>query len=352
MKLDYQKTLIYPDKTIRDAIEQLNVSAMRILLVVEEDNTLLGTVTDGDIRRGILKEIAFSESLQSIMNKNCHYLNVTERENANDLMRDKKINSVPLVDEENRVVDLVLHTEYFREREVNKKDNRVFILAGGKGTRLSPVTNILPKPLIPIGETPILELIMRQWQRCGFNRFTLSLNYKADMIKAYFDGGEGDFDLDYVVEDSFQGTAGSLALIKDDVHGSTIVTNCDVFLDIDFDDLFEFHQQHDFDVTLVGVVRHLKIPYGVIDMTNGKLQGMREKPEYKFVVNAGIYILEPGVIELIEDGKYLDMPDLIERARKSGLSVGVFPVSSEMVDVGHWEEYEKARHKLKGYSTI
>lgn len=325
----------------------LNESAMRILLVVDEKDRLLGTVTDGDIRRGILKEVALSEKIERIMFREPRVLPLEEQDRAPAYMKEFQVTSLPIVDDQGVVRDLVIGHAYYNQRHFDPRENQVFVLAGGKGTRLSPFTNILPKPLIPVGETPIVELIMRKWKSFGFNRFILSLNYKAEMIKAYFGENPEGFDLQFVQETEFLGTAGSLHLVRGKIQDTLFVINCDVLLDVDFDDFFRFHKESGDDATMIGVVHQVKIPYGVIEMQNGKLINMVEKPEHEIVVNAGIYALEPSVLELVADGEFLDMPGLLERSRKGGGKVGVYPVSTEMIDVGHWEEYEKANNSIK-----
>ncbi|MEQ9363541.1 MAG: sugar phosphate nucleotidyltransferase [Leptospirales bacterium] len=347
MKPDFHKALIAPERTIKDGIVLLNDSAMKILLVVDDQNRLLGTVTDGDIRRGILKEVALSRKIEEIMFKEPRALPVREKERALAYMKEFKVTSLPIVDETGVVRDLVMGHAYYNEREFESRANQVFVLAGGKGTRLSPFTNILPKPLIPVGETPIVELIMRKWKSFGFNRFILSLNYKAEMIKAYFGENPENFDLDFVQEKEFLGTAGSLCLVRGKVKETLLVINCDVLLDVDFDDFFRFHKESGDAATMIGVVHQVKIPYGVIEMQNGKLKNMVEKPEHEIVVNAGIYALEPSVLESVADGEFLDMPGLLERCRQKGGKVSVYPVSTEMIDVGHWEQYERANQYIK-----
>lgn len=342
MHANYEKALIGPERTIKEAIAQLNESAMQILLVAAENKKLLGTVTDGDVRRGILNDIPLSAPIERIMMRNCKTLPLAERHLASEFMEAHAISAVPLVDESGVVHDLLLAHAYVNEREFAPRPNQVFILAGGKGTRLSPVTNILPKPLIPVGEKPIIEVIMGRWRAFGFNNFVLSVNYKADMIRAYFAENVDRFHIEYAAEKNYLGTAGSLYLMKRSINETLLVTNCDVLVDMDFDDFFQFHRKNGNDATVVGVVRHVKIPYGVMQMQNGKLEGIVEKPEYEFVVNAGIYAIEPETLQRIEDEQYLDMPHFLEDCRKSGMKVGVYPVSAEMIDVGHWDEYEKA----------
>lgn len=346
--MNADKAAISPDTNIRDAIAKLNEIGLQILVVVDAERRLLGTVTDGDVRRGILNQIPLANKVTDIMCRDPRTLKRSEKHRARDVMREAVVAALPVVEEDGTFVDLVLLRDSGGEEEHQTfadKTNHVFILAGGKGTRLKPFTNILPKPLIPLGETPIIEVIMRRWQKFGFNKFILSVNHKADMIRMYFAEYPEEFAIEYVQEKDFLGTGGSLHLVKNRIKETLLVANCDVLLEADLNDFFEFHREHKNDATMMGVVRHVKIPYGVIDMVGGTLKGLKEKPEFEFLVNAGIYAIEPSILQRIEDGKYSEMPSILDEARMDGLRVGVYPVSGHMIDVGHWEEYEKARDR-------
>ncbi|MDZ4726917.1 MAG: sugar phosphate nucleotidyltransferase [Leptospira sp.] len=352
---DILRSIISPSDTIKQAIKQLNENSLQILLVADSDHRLLGTVTDGDIRRELEKNWDLNQSVELIMNQSPRFLYESERESAHDIMIKEGIRHIPILNFYKKILDLVLfvNLENVKKQELfSQKKEKVFILAGGKGTRLKPFTNIIPKPLIPLGETPIVEIIMDRFQYFGFNQFILSINFKAEMIRSYFVDNPKNFQIDYVKEEEFLGTAGSLYFLKNNIKETLIISNCDVILDINFDNFFKYHQECENDITVVGVIRHVKIPYGVMEISDRILQSIKEKPEYDIIVNAGIYAVEYGILDLIEDKKYLDMPDLLQMAKAKGKKVGVYLVSAEMIDVGHWDEYKLAEEKARQLGFI
>jgi dTDP-glucose pyrophosphorylase len=342
--------LITEEKSIREAIEQLNENGLQILLVVDSEKVLLGTITDGDVRRSLLNNITLDKPLTRIMNKNPKFVYEGEKEKARVLMVKHKLKTIPVVDELKRVVDLVLIADIIEDKEkFSLKSNPIFIMAGGKGSRLDPFTKILPKPLIPVGDKPIIEIIMNSFRKFGFNNFIVSLNYKAEIIKLYFLENANGFNVSYTHEnaDAPLGTAGALQLAKDRLQETFIVSNCDVIIDVDFDKLLTFHQRNKNFATVVGVVKHMQIPYGVIEMKDNKLHHMTEKPEYDFVINSGVYVLEPQIVDLIPPGEPYNMPDLLLKAKQLGHKIGVFPVSNKWFDIGQWEEYQNTLEYFK-----
>lgn len=340
----YKQVLIKPDTPLKEAIKQMDKAALQVLMVVDDEDKLLGIVTDGDIRRTIINGIDFKESVSSIMTKNpiaMPYLG--DKDGALRLMKKYVIRHIPVVDKENRVMGLILWEDFIKNGEVtySSKDTPVVIMAGGKGVRLDPFTKILPKPLIPIGEKPIIELIMDNFRKYGFNKFLISLNYRAEMIKMYFSENPNNYQIDYVQERKFLGTVGALRLVKSKLKDTFILSNCDIIIDANFDRLLNYHRENKNKATILAVIRHIRIPYGVLKMQNADLDEFIEKPEYHFIVNSGIYALEPDIIDLIPENQLMDMPDLLLSAKKKEFKIQVYPMSCPWFDVGEWEEYKK-----------
>lgn len=344
--------LIKPMVSIREALRQMDKAALQVLVVINNENKLLGIVTDGDVRRALIKGIDLKEHISSIMTKNpISMLNSRDKNKALELMKKNVIRHIPIIDENDKIIGLFLWSDFLKNGEVtySQKDTPVVIMAGGKGTRLDPFTKILPKPLIPIGEKPIIQIIMDNFKKYGFNRFIISLNYKAEIIKTYFLDYPSAYEITYTQEKEYLGTAGGLSLAKDKLSGTFIVSNCDVIVDANFDDLLNCHKQNAYQVTVLGVVRHIKIPYGVLRMENSDLDEIIERPDYHVIVNSGIYVLEPEVMELIPEHRAIDMPDLLLLAKKKGMKIQVFPVNCSWFDIGEWEEYKEAIDYINKY---
>jgi NDP-sugar pyrophosphorylase family protein len=264
-------------------------------------------------------------------------------------VRDRGIRLVPILDAGGRIVDL-LDAAVLAERAVAAyppRDRPVVIMAGGEGTRLRPLTKVLPKPLVPFGERTLVEVVMDGFARYGFDRFILTLNYLADAVESYFDSHTHPWAIETVREPEFLGTAGALSLVTDQLSRGCVVSNCDVLVEADFDAMMSFHARGGYAATLLGVAHRMEIPYGVLEVDGERLTGITEKPSYAMLVNSGVYVLEPEVLALIEPGVRLDMPTLLDRARLQGLPIGVLPIERGWFDVGRWDQYRAAlRHVL------
>lgn len=348
----YRKVLIRPNVCIREALKQMNESALQVLIVVDEENRIAGIVTDGDIRRSILRNISFEEPIEHIMSKNPITLEFPAKEaKALELMKKYSIKHIPIINEKQEVVDIILWSDFLNNGKVKfpLQNIPVVIMAGGKGTRLDPFTKILPKPLIPVGDKPIIEIIMERFSKYGFNKFIISLNYKGEMIKTYFSENQMGYYIEYIEEKEFLGTAGGLTLIEDKLQDTFLVSNCDIITDANFDALLSYHKENRNKATILAIIRNVKIPYGVLKMQNADLEEITEKPDYHFIVNSGVYVLESDIIDLIPKNQSVDMPDLLVLAKKKGFKVQVYPANCSWFDIGEWDEYKKAIEYMKKY---
>lgn len=343
--------MISSDMTIKQIMQRLNETAEKIVFVVDDKERLLGTVTDGDVRRAIINDLKFSDSIDKIMQKNpkIAVLNQTDStEHIRNMMVGNKLDRIPVLDDERRIVDVVLWVDIIRDREEratkNLLDNQVVVMAGGKGTRLDPFTKILPKPLIPIGNKPVIEIIMERFYHSGFHRFIYTLNYKRDYIKLFLKENDFPYEIDWVEEDDFLGTAGSLSLLEEKVKDTFFMTNCDSLLEVDFDKVLAWHKENKAAVTVVGCYNEIKIPFGVLTMSNGKLENISEKPVHDTIINTGVYVMEPHVVSYVPQNGKMDMNELLAKVIDRE-KVSVYPIYGGWLDIGQWEQYrETAKH--------
>lgn len=347
MQEKIKKLLITPDAKIKDAMKQMDTTAEKLLLVVDPDDSFLGTLSDGDIRRHILNYGNLNLKIEKSYNRDPIYLKEGEGEKkARKLMLENKILSIPVINSSHKIVGLIVWNVVFNGKRFEYKiikDVPVVIMAGGKGKRLDPVTRILPKPLIPIGEKPILEIIMDKFSQFGISDFHLSVNYKGEMIKAYLDYAGLPYNFEYIWEKNFLGTAGSLKYLPKNFPSPFIVSNCDIILDADYSDLVKFHKENKNDITVVGSVQHHKIPYGVIEAENGCIKTITEKPEWDLTVNTGVYVMQRNILDCFPRGSVFDTTDLIERLIQLKKRIGLYPVSeNSYIDIGQWEKYREA----------
>lgn len=337
-----EKVLINPNSTIRDAINQLNETALQILVVCNQQNQIIGIIMDGDIRRAIIKGVSLDEKVKNIMNKNPKFLKIgfTE-EMAKQTFLKYGVKRIPIVDDDMRVVD-VLKIEDFIEIKKKIKSNYVVIMAGGRGKRLDPITKIIPKPLLLVGEKTMVEHIIKRFADWGFTKFILTLHYKKEMIKAYIDSLKLPYEIHYVEEDYPMGTAGGLKLVfnRFNIEDTMIVTNCDILVDVNFESVMEFHKEKQAAVTIIGAIINTSIPYGVLKVNDGILEKLEEKPSIDMIINTGIYVIEPLKVKSIFEGEeYLDMTDFLEKLRSSGKIVAVYPHHGEFLDIGQKKLY-------------
>jgi len=338
--------LVPPALAIRNALKQMDVSGGKILFVVDDDARILGVVTDGNIRRWILKGGKLNAPIKKAMNPHPVILNEGyNTEEAKKKMLSQFVESIPVVAADGKVVSVVCWTDIFKGTGQKKGTVAlpVVLMAGGEGTRLAPFTKILPKPLMPIGDKPVIELIIGRFYDYGCTDFYLSVNYKSNIIKAYFEDFKHPYSIRYVREDKPLGTAGSLSLLRNRFKKTFFVSNCDILIEADFEDIAKFHKDSGNKITLVGSMKHYTIPYGVCTVgARGQLNKIDEKPEYDFLVNTGMYLLEPEVLKLIPPDRIFHMTDLIAACRAKGWPVGVYPISEKSwLDMGQWEDLKE-----------
>lgn len=338
--------------SIKEALKKIDETGHRILFICDKNGLLKGSLTDGDIRRKILRTGDMAGNISDCFNRNPVFVTKSSRTlvAAKKLMLEKSIDVLPVVDSSKKIVDLVFWKDVFEKEDVSDKKLpvAVVIMAGGKGERLDPFTKILPKPLIPVGEKPIVEIIMDKFRQHGVRDFYITLNYKGEMVKNYFESTRKDYKVHYIWEKGFLGTAGSLKLLPPDLGDTFIVSNCDIIVDADYSDLLHFHWKNKNILTVVGSIQHYKMPYGIVHFEkDGRIKEIREKPEFDFTVNTGVYMLSRKALTYISGRRHLDMTDLIQHLLDKKENVGAYPVSQKSyIDIGQWEEYKKNTEKL------
>ncbi len=344
------KYLVCPDTPIHEVIQKIDASDGKIALVVDEKKKLLGTVTDGDIRRGILKGISLQEPVTSIMNfKPTTIARQASRKEILKLMKQTYLNQIPVVDESGLLVDLEILPDLFPRP---KKDNFVVLMAGGLGHRLRPLTNDCPKPMLRVGNQPILETILLNFSEYGFKRFFISVNYKADMIEEYFgDGTQWGVEIEYVREEEKMGTAGSLSLLPMVPDQTFLVMNADLLTHVNFDCLLDFHSEHKADATMCVREFDFKVPYGTLEIENNRILKVEEKPMQKFFVNAGIYVFEPDILKSIPENQYYDMPDLFNSLIETNRESVAFPIREYWLDIGQMDDYQRANVDFENFKV-
>lgn len=347
---DIKNVMTNINTTIRETIKKLDEASKKIILIVDETATLIGVVTDGDIRRWILKNGNLDEKVSAIMNTSPKFVYEGEEDKAFDVMKAKFIDAIPVLDRNKKVTNVLFWNDKSDEVlcKYGKIQTPVVIMAGGKGTRLYPYTKILPKPLIPIGDTPIVERIMNKFNEFGCKKFYMTVNYKKNMIKSYFNEIERAYDIEYVEEENPLGTGGSLYLLKESLKETFFMSNCDILIEADYSDILHYHLVNNNKITMITSLKNYVIPYGVVELDrDGMIITTTEKPEYNFLVNTGMYIIEPDLIEMIPVNQFFHITDLIDMCIKKGLKVGTYPVSENTwLDMGQFNEMEIMMNKL------
>lgn len=336
---------------IVEAMRKIDQNAKGILFAVDDKGKLEGVLTDGDIRRWIIKTGNLQGTVGQVMNQTPKSIYRDQITDAMKILHQNQIKALPIVSEKGRVLDII-----FAENRSNisqeKKDALsgvpVIVMAGGKGTRLYPYTKILPKPLIPIGDIPIMERILNKFRDYGVNNFFVTVNYKKTMIKSYFNDADVDYNIVYVEEEKPLGTAGSLCLIKEKFDCPFIVTNCDILIHADYEDVYRYHEESKNELTVVTALKNIVVPYGVIHSSeNGMIQSMEEKPQLSYFVNTGMYILNSELVHEIPKNTFFHMTDLVDKLLRENRKVGMYPISEDsFLDMGEFEEMHRMEQKL------
>ena len=339
------------DHTIKviDAMEMIDNNSAGLIFIVDAQGKLEGCLTDGDIRRWILKGGDLQTKVETMMSKVPLSLNERDSSRAMEYLKEKCITALPITDDAGCIVDIVFLHEWKAIKKSELLSNvSAVVMAGGRGTRLYPYTKILPKPLIPIGDTPIVERVIKRLSEYGIGKIYLTINYKGGMIKSYFNEAEATYNITYVEENKPLGTAGSIKLIKDDISRPLIVTNCDSLILTDYTSLYEHHLKYGYAITMVTALKKNVIPYGVITFgENGEIVSLEEKPTQSYFINTGMYVVNPEVVKLIPNDTMFHMTHLVEEVMKRGGKVGSYPISEDsFLDMGEFDEMKRMEDKL------
>lgn len=338
----WQETVILPDTTIVAAVRSLDATAAQICLVCDAAGRLIGTVTDGDIRRGLLKAIPLEAPVTAVMNANPRVGTPADAPSQlYELMNLSLLRQIPIVDALGKVVDLKFWSDLTPARKIH--ENWVVLMAGGKGNRLRPLTDDRPKPLLTVGPKPLLESTLESLLLYGFRRFFISVNYKADMVKAHFgDGRRWGCEISYLEEDTHLGTAGSLSLLTSRPEAPIVVMNGDVLTKVNFENLLAFHREQDAVATMCVREYEFNVPFGVVQIEDHRIRSIVEKPVHRSFVNAGIYVLEPSALDSVPRGTRVDMTELFDRFIASGRTTAAFPIWEYWIDVGRIDDFQQA----------
>lgn len=340
--------IVYETTVLKDALSIIDKGTMRIAVVVNEKNKLLGILNDGDIRRAILQGISLEDNIRTIYNKNPFVCSINDtKEKVIKTAILNKVYQIPIVDEQYRLVDIEDLATLLTS--ANRR-NKVVLMAGGLGTRLQPLTNDTPKPLLKVGSKPILQTIIESFANHGFKEIIISVNYKSNMIKNYFqDGSSFGVNISYIEENKRLGTAGALSLIKDEIKEPFFVMNADLLTNVNFEDLLDFHVRGNSTSTMCVREYDLQVPYGVIETENERVTSIVEKPVHKFFVNAGIYLLSPEALSFIPKDTFFDMPTLFDKLIKNNEVVLSFPIHEYWLDIGQHNDFTKANLDYNEY---
>ncbi|WP_040670243.1 nucleotidyltransferase family protein [Nitritalea halalkaliphila] len=344
--MKYKNRFIESSATLLDCLKKMDQLDKKLLLVFEKE-LFIGLVSIGDIQRAIIKNQSLDSPVKSVLRGSIRYANTSMSiEEIREMMIQHRMEMLPVLDKDKNLVEVYFWEDIFREneQEFDSFNIPVVIMAGGFGTRLRPLTNVLPKPLIPIGEKTMLEEIFDRFHRHGCTQFYISVNYKAELINFYLQSLNLPYSTDCFLEEKPLGTAGSLHLLKGKINETFFVSNCDIIIEDDYANILKYHQENKNEITLVAALKHFPIAYGTLETgVDGELLELKEKPELTFKINSGMYVLEPHLIDEIPENEFFHITHLIERVKQRGGKVGVFPVSEKS-----WKDIGEA-HLLAKY---
>jgi len=342
---NYKNILLKPTSTIKEALNIIDSGAMQIALVVDENEKLVGTLTDGDIRRGLLNNLSLDESIETIIFKTPTVCTTEDtKEKILEIALSKKLHQIPIVDNNGKLVGIKEIDELLKPVY---KSNRVVLMVGGLGTRLRPLTDNIPKPMLKVGNKPILETIILNFKKYGFVNIVLCVSYKSEIIEEYFkDGSEFGVNIEYVHENKRMGTAGALSLAKEKLTEPFFVMNGDLLTNINFENMMEYHLSNN-SIATMGVREYdFQVPYGVVKTDGADIVSIEEKPVHHFFVSAGVYVLSHKALKYIPEDEYYDMPTLFEKVIEEKEKSISFPIHEYWLDIGRIEEFEKANNEF------
>ena len=350
MKKMNKKILMPEDSSLGETLKKMSELGKKCLIIADEGK-FVGTLSDGDARKALLSGKSIDSPIKGIFNENSFSVFEGEfkKEDLKKAFLEQNYDLIPVLDKKNIVKDIFEWGDLFQSQSSSpKRDMPVVIMAGGEGSRLKPFTNILPKPLIPLNDKTVIEKIIDSFTDNGFHNFFLTVNFKGKILSAFFEELEPDYSIGFVEEQTPLGTAGSLQMLKEELKSTFLLTNCDVIIDLDHGDLIDFHNKNNCELTLVASAKKLTIPYGACEIDEqGFLSKIIEKPSLDYLINAGLYVIEPSALNEIPDGEFFHITDLIEKVKSKGKKVGVFPIEDgAWIDIGQWEEYRSALRKL------
>lgn len=336
-----QNIKLTTNATIKEALHIIDEGALQIALVVDENDKLLGTLTDGDIRRGLLKGLTLDSSIEEIVFRAPTVAKVSDtKEDILKIALSKKLHQIPIVDDFGKILGIKEIDELVKPKN---KTNKVILMVGGLGTRLRPLTETTPKPMLKVGNKPILETIVEKFVEYGYTDIIMCVNYKSDMIQNYFkDGKEFGVNIEYILEEQRMGTAGALSLLTDKPNEPFFVMNGDLLTNVNFEHLHNYHIATNSVATMCVREYDFQVPYGVVNIKDSKIVSIEEKPIHKFFVSAGIYMLSSEVLNYIPQNEFYDMPTLFEKLISLNKNTVSFPIREYWLDIGRIEEYKKA----------